>query len=312
MRDWLVVRRKGRQARGRLARGWRITVVFAVLVLLGLVAMGLRGRGLRVFVQSKVRAVLDIIEAVRDNPSVTPQGDFGNIIFLHHSTGHNLIYQGGVRERFAEAGYEFWDHGYNDSGLTRPDGTPAGYSYGIPYDNTDPDGLAGIFAQRVHSRSWNALSGLMQHEVVIFKSCFPVSHIASQGQLDQYKHYYLQMREVLDQHPDHLFVVVTPPPLNPAATDDAAAARARSFADWLRSDSFLARHTNVFTFDFFDYLAEDDPNSPDFSMLRAQYRPAGADSHPNRIANETIGPLFAAFVVQSVEAYRVEMAGVLE
>ena len=35
------------------------------------------------------------------------------IIFLHHSTGQNLIDGGGVRDGLTALGYLFFDHGYN-------------------------------------------------------------------------------------------------------------------------------------------------------------------------------------------------------
>lgn len=237
--------------------------------------------------------------AVLDSSSVdqTAHGKYTSVIFLHHSTGHNLIEQGSVRERFSEAGYDFWDHGYNTQGLRRPDGSFAGYSYRIPGDNTDPDGLARIFAQRAYPLPLNAFSGLLQHEVIVFKSCFPVSDITSDAQLQQYKDWYLGMRDVMDNHPDRVFIVMSPPPLNPAATTPEAAARARSFADWLTSDAYLAGHSNVFAFDFFAQLAENDPASPDANMLRAAYRPEEGDSHPNRTANAVVGPRFAEVVI---------------
>jgi len=262
---------------------------------------GLRGQGFRMLATHRVKALLDRTPAQR-------QGDFTNIIFLHHSTGRNLINQGGVRERLTAAGFEFWDHDYNWEGLIRPDGTRTGYSYGIPDDNTDPDGLVRLFAQRVYPWPLNALSGLMQHEVIAFKSCFPASNISSDEQLEQYKTWYRGMREVMDRYPDHIFIAMTPPPLNPAATDAETAARARAFADWLKSDEFLAGHPNVFTFDFFDLLAEGDPSAPDFNMLRAEYRD-GEDSHPNELANQTVGPFFADFIVEAVQIYRARLAG---
>ena len=262
--------------------------------------LSLRGRGLRMGLVHHVRALAD-------HPRITRSGDFTNIIFLHHSVGRNLIREGKVRERLTEAGFQFWDHDYNYEGLTRPDGTRAGYSYSIPGDNTNPDGLARLFAQPVYPWPVNALSGLMQHEVIIFKSCFPVSDITSDEQLAQYKEWYLGMREVMDRYPDHIFIALTPPPLNPAATTPEAAARARAFADWLRSDDFLAGHPNVFTFDLFGLLAEDDPTAPDFNMLRAAYR-EGTDSHPNTLASEAVGPLFANFIVEAVETYRAYLA----
>ena len=280
--------------------------VVGVILILGLAIPSLRGRGLRVMALSKIRTVSSLGKAVLNNDSISSAGDFTNVIFLHHSTGRNLIRQGRVRERLTEAGYDFWDHDYNSRGLTRPDGTAAGYSYNVPDDNTDPDGLARIFAQRVHGLPLNAFSGLLQHEVIAFKSCFPVSNITTDEQLEEYKAYYLSIRDVMDQHRDKIFIVVTPPPLNPAGTDAGTAARARAFANWLNSDEFLAGHPNVFTFDFFDLLAEGDSSAPDSNMLRVIYR-EGRDSHPNELANQTIGPLFADFIMEAAQMYRTRM-----
>lgn len=275
-----------------------ISGIAILLVGLVVLALGLRGRGLRECLTWKIKAFLNASSVVEHS-----HGDYTNVVFLHHSTGRNLIEQGEVRKRLTEAGFDFWDHDYNPRGLTRPDGASSGYSYSVPDDNTDPDGFAHIFSQRLYSKPLNAFSGLMQHEVIIFKSCFPVSHITSDAQLDQYKAYYLQMREVMDQYPDHVFLVMTPPPLNPAATDTEAAGRARAFAEWLKSEDFLAGHPNVFTFDFFDLLAEGDSSRSDYNRLREAYR-EGTDSHPNELANQTIGPIFADWIAEAVQSYR--------
>jgi len=276
--------------------------VIVILALLGITVVGLSGRGLRGLISSNIRSISSLSKAVLNSRSISSNGDFTNIIFLHHSTGDNLIRQGGVRERFMEAGYGFWDHGYNHQGLRRPDGTATGYSYNIPDDNTDPDGFARIFSQRLNELPLNAFSGLLQYDVIAFKSCFPVSDIASDEQLETYKTYYLSIRDVMGQHPDKIFVVVTQPPLNPAATDAETAARAGAFANWLKSNEY------VFTFAFFGYLAEDDPTSPDYNMLREAYRD-GTDSHPNATANETIGPLFVDFIINAIQTYRATYPG---
>jgi hypothetical protein len=223
---------------------------------------------------------------------------FNRIIFLHHSTGEALIEQGDVRQRLTDMGYEFYDHGYNDDGLTLADGTPAGRDFDVPDDNTDPDGLADIFAQPLHDPPDNTFSYLMQYDVIAFKSCFPVSNIDSDEQLAEYKSYYLSIRSRMDQHLDKIFIVVTPPPEVPANTDPQAAARARAFADWLASDEYLSGHPNVFTFDFFDLLAD-----PSANTLRADYQTDESDAHPNELANQTIGPIFADFIAQSIRSY---------
>jgi hypothetical protein len=72
---------------------------------------------------------------------------------------------------------------------------------------------------------------------------------------------------------------------------------------WLKSDEFLIGHPKVFTFDLFDLLAEGDPTAPEAGMLRAAHR-NGTDSHPNRLANELIGPVFVEFITQSVAKFR--------
>jgi hypothetical protein len=138
----------------------------------------------------------------------------------------------------------------------------------------------------------------MEHDVIAFKSCFPVSNIESEEQLAGYKSYYLAIRDRIDEHPDKIFIVVTPPPEIPADTDADAASRARAFSDWLASEEYLGGHPNVFTFNFFDLLAD-----PSTNMLRADYQADESDAHPNELANQTIGPLFADFIDQAVRAY---------
>ncbi len=263
----------------------------------------IRGLGLKGFVLSKIHSATSMSKAVLNSSSVSGNDDMTNILFLHHSTGRNLIQQGDIRERFTNAGYKFWDHGYNAQGLTKPNGSSAGYSYSIPWDNTNPDGIAQIFAQKAYHLPLNAFSGLLQHDVIIFKSCFPVSRIASDEQLSDYKSYYLSIRDTVDQHPNKLFIVVTQPPSNPESTNAEEAARARKLANWLKSDEYLDGHPNLSTFDFYNYLAEDDPTSPDYNMLKKAYR-EGADSHPNKVANEIIGPHFVDFVIDAIRHYR--------
>jgi hypothetical protein len=220
------------------------------------------------------------------------------IIFLHHSCGQNLIEQGGVRQGLTALGYEFYDHGYNEEGLRLADGSYTGTNFNVPGDNTDPDGFAAIFAQPLHDPPDNTFSHLMQYDVIAFKSCFPVSNIESDGQLAEYQSYYLSIRDRMDQYPDKIFIVVTQPPEIPNDTYPEAAARARAFTDWLASAEYLSGHPNVFTFNFFDLLAD-----PSDNMLRAEYRVDEWDAHPNELANQTIGPLFADFIDQAVGTY---------
>jgi hypothetical protein len=288
--------------------------LFVSLFLLGILAFSAlvayrlitgRSLGLRSLADNTISNISQRGRAILYSPEITSTqiGDFKNIIFLHHSVGYNLIEQGGVRQLFTQAGYDFWDHNYNRYGLRDPQGNPTGFSYNVPDDNTDPDGFQRIFLQRAYSKPTNTLSGLLQHDVIVLKSCYPVSGIRSNQQLRQYKEYYLRMRSVMDRHPDKLFILLTPPPLNPAATNPTEAERARVFAEWMKSSEYLEDHANIFTFDFFDLLAEGDMTAEDFNMLKAEFRD-GEDSHPNQVANQTIGPLFVNFIIEAIGVYK--------
>ncbi len=81
-------------------------------------------------------------------------------------------------------------------------------------------------------------------------------------------------------------------------------ARARAWANWLKSPEYLSGHPNVFTFDFFNLLAENNPLARDNNMLRSTYRVSPDDSHPNERANREIGPQFADFIAQAIKTYK--------
>jgi hypothetical protein len=219
------------------------------------------------------------------------------ILFLHHSCGHNLIEEGNVRPELTALGYEFYDHGYNGDGLRLADGAYAGTHFDVPGDNTDPDGLAEIFSQPLHDPPDNTFSHLMAYDVIAFKSCFPVSNIASDDQLRQYQAHYTTIRDRTAQHPDKLFILVTQPPQVPGSSTPAEAARARRLTEWLQSDAFLAGHANLVVFDLFGQLAGDD------HFLRPAYRYDDHDAHPNARANAAIGPRFVAFIDGAIRSY---------
>jgi len=279
-----------------------LAILLALSVLLLVVAMVRLNAGPR----RMARIALDTSRAVLDSLRVRSfsLGNYTNLFFLHQSTGANLIREGALRERLAESGLQLWDQGYNFLQITDPQGNPAGYSYSVPEDQTDPTALAQIFSQREYALPLNALSGLLQHEVIIIKSCFdPTSRIESDEELAAYKAAYRIIHQRVSQHPEKLFILLTQPPLNPAETDAEQARRARSLAGWLASDEFKGDLENLYVFDLFDRLAAADGGDPQSNMLRPEYCD-GSDSHPNRRANEEIGPRVAAFIVQAVEEFR--------
>lgn len=238
---------------------------------------------------------LSAVSALAGGPDPLPEPPTRNLFFLHHSTGRYLLEQGAVRDSLAARGeadsvvYELWDHDYNQYGLKDAGGDDCGWSYGIPGDNTDPDGLHVLWTTANAARD----SILANHRVIAFKSCYPASDIGSDAQLETRKQWYREMRDFFDTQTGHIFVVMSQPPRHPDQTDLAAADRARAFAEWLGSGEYLDGHPNLVCFDFFDALAHPDDGSGERNTLRAEYRRDGAvDSHPNETANREVAPLF--------------------
>ena len=231
------------------------------------------------------------------------QGNNNNILFLHHSVGVGFIRDGMLRELLLEKGYQLWDQGYRGDQLVGPDGVSLGVSYNIPADSTDPDGLYALFSQKRYSLPVNGFSQIMQHDIIMLKSCYPVSYIQDDTKLKEYQRYYIGIRDVMDQHPDKLFIILTQPPLNPAATNAEIAKRARTLAIWLKSDEFVDGHQNLAVFDLFDVLAEQDQSKADANMLRADYR-SWEDSHPNAMGSAAAAQLIAEFVTEKAKVYQ--------
>ena len=154
-----------------------------------------------------------------------------------------------------------------------------------------PDGLHVLWTTSNSARA----DILANHEVIAFKSCYTASDIGSSSELDQFKSWYLEIRDFLDTRPDKVFMIMSPPPRHRLRTDSGDADRTRAFADWLGSAEFLDGHPNLVYFDFFDHLADSG------NMLRYEYEKyhSDGDSHPNALANQTIGPLFADAIAEA-------------
>ncbi len=235
---------------------------------------------------------------VRQRP--IPGDDY---MFVHHSTGRNILRDAGVRSILAShpardaADIKLWDHDYHSgntyTGITEPDSTVhPDWSYGIEANDITPFGWWTIFCGNSTFRD----SLLTTYDVLLLKNDHGTGDITSDTQLQAYKDAYLNIRDVLDLYPDKRFVLVSGPPRRPEDITNAEADRAREFYDWLQSPEFMNGHPHISFFDLFDLLAyPDDPDDPERNMLRSQYRRPYimTDSHPNFYANSVIGPQFA-------------------
>jgi len=238
-----------------------------------------------------------------------------SIIFLHHSTGAGVYYDGGVEDWFAAHNA---DHhtSYAISERNYPDSPYAWENYPYDYWNIWINGACDSSNPNIECLDSLAAA----YDVIIFKHCFPGAGIepddgspdvaSSAKTLENYKLQYRALRDLMDSYPDNLFILWTLAPLHRLATDAGQAARARQFVDWVTAE-FLSEdgtaHPNIAIFDFWAIVAEDDP-APTLgraNCLRYEYEGShfDSDSHPNAAANQIAGPQLAQSIVSAIEFF---------
>ncbi len=238
-----------------------------------------------------------------------------DIMFLHHSTGEGVYYEGEVPAWISDynarngTNYRINERNYPD--------TPYDWeNYPYDYWNLWINGAC----DSTHP-SIECLNTLTQsYDVIVFKHCFPGAAIeadsgnadvsSSTKTLENYKLQYRALRDVMDTYTDTLFIVWTLAPLHQLATNSAEAVRARQFVDWVTTE-FLTedgkQHPNIALFDFWGVVAEDDPGAVlgKVNCLKYEYEAShfSDDSHPNSAANQAAGPKFARTIVTELEKY---------
>jgi hypothetical protein len=236
-------------------------------------------------------------------------------IFLHHSTGWGVYTEGHVAE---------WIANYNNDHATSyvlDQRSFPGAPY--PWDNYPYD-YWNLWINNVCDNSNPGIACMdnlcANYDVIIFKHCYPGAGIIDDPanpvagspvrSLATYKLQYRALRDLMDSYPDNKFIVWTLAPLHRLVTNATIAARARTFVDWVKNDWLTEdgkQHPNIYIFDLFGYLAESNPSPAQGAVncLKYEYEfqhENTDDSHPNTLANETVGPLFAQFIVNTIES----------
>jgi hypothetical protein len=245
-------------------------------------------------------------------------------IFLHHSTGAGVWGEGNV---------EGWIETYNSNHDTHyavierayPDSPYPWENYPYDYWNLWVNGSCN--SNQPGIECMNTLT--QNYNLIIFKHCFPGAGIsADQGNpdvtsgdktLENYKLQYQALRNMMDGYPNNQFIVWTLAPLHRNATSPEDAARARLFVDWVNT-TWLTEdgksHPNIFIFDFYNIVAESNPTPANgqVNCLKYEYEGDhdGNDSHPNYAANQVAGPLFAQFIVNTMEGNKAVLVNSIE
>ena len=150
-----------------------------------------------------------------------------------------------------------------------------------------------------------------ENEVIMFKSCYPNSHLAGpqgpptgdpnplRGQPCWSEHHtvanakgiYNDLLTYFATRQDKLFVLVIAPPLMESETDATHAANARTFNDWLVND-WLDSYTynNVAVFDFYNLLTSNggDPGTNDLGSETGNHHRwwGGTVQHIQTVSND--------------------------
>ncbi len=245
------------------------TVYSAVILSLLLIALAASG--------SRAAALHPLLpQADNPNPPAVPV----KLIFIHHSTGQNWLDddQGRLGLTLRDNNYFVSDtnYGWGPDGIG--DTTDIGHWWNW-FAGPDRDTYtAALYAESSQHSSYSRLATDPggQNQIVMFKSCFPNSHLGGspndpppsgdnplRGQ-DAWSEYmtvgnakgiYNDILAYFATRQDKLFVAITAPPLVESETDATHAANARAFDNWLVND-WLKNYPyhNVAVFDFYNVL----------------------------------------------------------
>jgi len=238
------------------------------------------------------------------------------LIFIHHSTGEAWLgdSHGGLGTALMNNRYFVSDTNYGWG----PDGIGNSTDIGNWWDwfsgpsrNTY---TASLYAESGQNCGYSRLATDPggANRIVMFKSCFPNSHLggslsdpvpaiadnplkgqscySSDHTVANAKGIYIELLNYFAAHPEKLFIVIAAPPLMTSATDATHAANARAFDNWLAKE-YLAGYPlhNVFVFDFYNVLTSNggNPNTNDATAVSGNHHRlwSGAIQHQQTVAS---------------------------
>lgn len=200
--------------------------------------------------------------------------------------GNHLLRYGKLRDLLNSAGIEVDDYDNNNGLLTRSDGVSEKSIIDMPGNNTNPNNLAEFFD------IWPEI--LNVYDTIMFKSCYPNSHIRDKTELDRIENSY---KSILNSFSDHhkSLIIITTPPLRPMFTNKTEAELANDLADWVIAQA----GDNVDVFDLHRLYSED--KGQYIGMLKREYRRiVPFDNHPNAKAHKIAAPLLAQVLVNKL------------
>jgi hypothetical protein len=230
-------------------------------------------------------------------------------IFLHHSTGNN-IWKGKTSKfmfkLFNEGDVQKWIQKYNKENRTNysivEQSFPKKELYGwnnYPYDYYN------IWVKNAGNKPYMNEPTLeiltKQFGVIIWKHCFPVSHIkedtgnpdieSNDKRVENYKLQYDALKKKMHEFPETKFIVWTGAALVKESTTEEEAKRMGEFVGWIKN-VWEEEGDNIYIWDFYNYETEGGLYLKDENAFSKR------NSHPNASFSAEVASLFARKIVE--------------
>ena len=207
--------------------------------------------------------------------------DIVNLVFIHHSVGENWL-NAGLNEMLNENNFHVADtyYGWGEMGdRTDTSDWPDWFT-----DSTMPL----VYNELGNMTGYNSISAAPgENTIIMFKSCFPNSDVGKF--IDDEKEIYLSLLNYFSMHPDKMFVLITPPPMQNISHPE----KTRELVNWLvDKDGWRKDYagSNLFVFDLYNVLTAEDNhhmiiNGKEEHIINDSsntlYYDSDGDDHPN-------------------------------
>ncbi|MDJ0764071.1 MAG: hypothetical protein QNJ97_13905 [Myxococcota bacterium] len=230
---------------------------------------------------------------------LAPMGRNAKILFLHHSTGGNIL-NGGLMQ---------WLRSYNATNGTAyrfenakfPKASPYGW-HNYPFDYWN------IWVNHAGNRPYKEEPTLemltRENDVIVWKHCYPVSRIekdtgspkisSDRKSIENYKLQYNALKKKMHTFPKVRFLVWTGAALVKGQTQKHQAKNAKAFFDWVRN-KWDEPCDNIFLWDFWELETEGG------MYMKDAYAVSPRDSHPNPQFSAKVAPLFGRRIVDVIQ-----------
>jgi hypothetical protein len=240
--------------------------------------------------------------------------DMQKVVFLHHSTGRS-VWVGGVNRYLyritGKGAVEKYFENHNKKNKTKYSISNRIFPKSEPYGwNNYPFDYYNIWVKNGGNQPYKNEPTLemltREFDVIIFKHCFPVSHIlpdngkpdinSDEKTLENYKLQYNALKRKMQEFPDNIFIVWTPAALVRNQTSEDEAARTFEFHRWI-TEEWDEKNDNIFIWDFYKHETEGG------LYLHERNAWSSNNSHPGKEFSARVAPVFAKHIIDVIESF---------